>query len=224
MLISIANKVWSLHHAFVVNGVPTTSRMTVIRLNDGSLWVHSPVPITAHIKAQLDALGEVRQIVAPSLAHHLFVLDFARHYPLATLYGAPGLAAKRPDIPNLQTLGLHPGPWAPELEGTLFGGMPKVNETVWFHPATGTLILTDICQHWTGPLAWPALWWAQLSGVRKRFDVPLIVRLLTRDRLAAMTSARQVLRWPIERVVVGHNAVIDEDAKAQLTRAFRHYL
>jgi hypothetical protein len=223
MLTSIATNVWTTHHPFVFNGVPTTSRMTIVRLNDGSLWVHSPVPISPQIKAQLDSLGDVRHVVAPSLAHHLFMLDFASHYPRAKLHGTPGLAAKRQDIDGLQTLPLHPGPWAPELEGVLFGGMPKVNETVWFHPASRTLIMTDICQNWTGPLGWKVRWWAKLSGVRERFDVPLIVRLLTRDRLAARASAQEVLRWPIERVVVGHNAVIEKDAKAQLTWAFRHF-
>lgn len=139
------------------------------------------------------------------------------------MYGAPGLAAKRPDIVGLQTLDQRPGPWAPELKGLLFGGMPKVNETVWFHAASGTLILTDICQKWAGPLAWQARWWAKLSGVHERFDVPLIVRLLTRDRLAARASAQEILRWQIARVVVGHNAVIDDDAKAQLTQSFQFF-
>ena len=197
--------------------------MTVVQLKDGCLWVHSPVPISPNIKAQLDELGDVRHVVAPSLAHHLFVLDFARHYPQAKLYGAPGLSAKRHDIVGLQTLDSRPGHWASELEGVLFGGMPKVNETVWFHADSGTLILTDICQSWTGPLARQAHWWARLSGVRERFDVPLIVRLLTRDRLAARVSAQEVLCWQIERVVVGHNAVIEDSAKEQLTRAFQYF-
>jgi hypothetical protein len=223
MLTSIAANVWTVQHYFAVNGVPTSSCMTVVRLNNGRLWLHSPVPIAAQDKVQLDSLGDVCYIVAPNLAHHLFVLDLATHYPLAKVYGAPGLAAKRPDLVGLQTLSLDPGPWTPDLEGILFGGMPKVNETVWFHAPSGTLILTDICQCWMGPLAWQARWWAQLSGVRMRFDVPLIVRLLTRDRLAARASAQQVLRWPIERVVVGHNTVIQHDAKAQLVHAFQRF-
>lgn len=223
MLIPVADNIWSHQHAFVVNGVPSTSRMTVVRLNDGSLWVHSPVPITAQIKSQLDRLGPVGHVIAPSLAHHLFVLDFAKHYPTAVLYGTPGLTTKRPDIEGMVTVKTEPGPWAPELQGVLFGGMPKVNETVWFHGASGTLILTDICQCWEGDLSWQAHWWARLSGVRSRFDVPLIVRLLTQDKAAARTSAEAVLHWPIERIVMAHNAVTHLNAKAQLARAFLRY-
>lgn len=223
MLTSIAKNIWSAHHPFVVNGVPSTSRMTVVKLHDDSLWVHSPIPLSAALKAQLDSLGPVKYVLAPSLAHHLFVNDFAKHYPAAILYGAPGLTAKRPDIIGLTTVQTESTPWARDLDGLVFGGMPKVMETVWFHAASGTLILTDICQCWEGDLSWQAGMWAKLSGVRNRFDVPFIVRMLTSDKAAACASAQAVLHWPIERVVVAHNAVIEQDAKAQLERAFRRF-
>ena len=223
MLTSIAKNIWSAHHPFVVNGVPSTSRMTVVKLHDDNLWVHSPIPLSAALKAELDSLGPVKYVLAPSLAHHLFVNDFAKHYPAAILYGAPGLTAKRPDIIGLTTVQTESTPWARDLDGLVFGGMPKVMETVWFHAASGTLILTDICQCWEGDLSWQAGMWAKLSGVRNRFDVPLIVRMLTSDKAAACASAQAVLRWPIERVVVAHNAVIEQDAKAQLEHAFRRF-
>ena len=223
MLTPIADKIWSAQHRLVVNGVPSTSRMTVVQLNDGKLWIHSPIPVSATLKAQIDSIGPVRDVVAPSLAHHLFVNDFAATFPNAQLFGAPGLTHKRPDIVGLQTLQIESAPWAPELECLLFGGMPKVNETVWFHAQSATLILTDICQDWQGPMAWQTRAWAFLSGVRSRFDVPLLVRMLTRDKMAARASAEAIMRWPIARVVVSHNAVIEQDAKRKLAHAFRHF-
>ena len=123
MLTPIAENIWSAQHAFVVNGVPSTTRMTVVKLNDGSLWVHSPIPVNAALRAQIDGLGPVRNVVAPSLAHHLFVTDFAATYPDARLFGAPGLPAKRPDITDLQTLQVGSAQWEPELVFLLFGGM-----------------------------------------------------------------------------------------------------
>ncbi len=44
----------------------TTSRMSVIQLADGSLWIHSAVEPTAQVRAQLDKLGPVRHIVIPN--------------------------------------------------------------------------------------------------------------------------------------------------------------
>ena len=37
--------------------IPMASRMTVVRLNDGGLFVHSPVRLEPKLKAALDALG-----------------------------------------------------------------------------------------------------------------------------------------------------------------------
>jgi hypothetical protein len=223
MLTPIADNIWYVQHPLVVGGVPITSRMTVVRLRDGTLWIHSPVLISAELKEQIDRLGQVRHVVAPNLAHHLFVKKFAANYPEATVYGAPGLAAKRPDIANLHTLNPAENAWAPELEFLLFEGLPMVNETVWFHKPSSTLILTDLCQHWQGPMEWKARVWAMLSGVRSQLDVPLLVRLLTRNKAAARVSANAILSWPFTRVVVAHNAVIEDGAKEKVRFAFRRF-
>ncbi|QTD44425.1 DUF4336 domain-containing protein [Ottowia testudinis] len=223
-LIPLADGLACVQHPMKVNGVPVTTRMTVIRLTDGSLWVHSPVPLDGQTRAELDRMGPVRHVVAPSLMHHLFVNDFARNYPNAAIHGAPGLSAKRPDPVGLKLLDKAPGPWSPELQFILFGGIPLANETVWFHAPTATLILTDLCQCWQGPMPWAARWWSTLTQTRDRFDMPLHVRWLVRDKAAARASANAILRWPFERVIMGHTAVITHDAQAQVRHALRHVL
>ena len=47
-------------------------RMTVIRLPDGGLLLHSPTRSTPGLRAEMDALGPVRAIVAPNLAHWMY--------------------------------------------------------------------------------------------------------------------------------------------------------
>jgi len=56
-------------------------RMTIIRLGDGGLFLHSPVRLDAAIGAALEELGPIRAIVAPSKAHHLFVADYVKASP-----------------------------------------------------------------------------------------------------------------------------------------------
>ena len=223
-LTPLADGLACVQHPLKVNGVPVSTRMTVIRLGDGSLWVHSPVPVDEPTRAELNRMGPVRHVVAPSLTHHLFVKDFAAHHPEATVYGAPGLSRKRPDLTGLQALDDPPGSWAPELSFMVFGGIPLANETVWFHAPTATLILTDLCQCWQEPMPWAARWWSGLTQTRERFDMPLHVRWLVRDKAAARASAQAMLRWPFERVVMAHTAVITHDAQAQVRHALRHVL
>jgi hypothetical protein len=224
MLEPIAPDLWSATHPFTVSGVALTSRMTVVRLPGGRLWLHSPVPIGAALRAQLDALGSVHYIVAPSKVHHLFMGECAAAFPGAQLFGAPGLARKRPDLVGLTKLeeGVDAG-WGPELSFTLFEGIPLANETVWFHAPSATLVLTDLCQWWQGPLPFAARAFATLTGVRQRLDVARTVRLAVKDKAAAHRSAQRVLQWPFDRVVVAHNSIVPTGGHAEVARAFGRF-
>jgi hypothetical protein len=218
-LVPVCEDIWQVRQALVVNGVPAHTRMTVVRLTSGQLWVHSPVALNAELTAQLKQLGTVAAVVAPNCAHHLFAGAFMQAHPQATLYLAPGLAYKRPDLPG-HPLPDEPGSWQPDLTYLLWRGMPLINETVWFHSRSGTLILTDVCQWWAGDaLPWQAALWARLTRVRGRMAVPLHVRALVRNAEAAAASARQILGLPILRISMAHDALVETQAHDQLARA-----
>ena len=90
-------------------GVLLPARGTVARLADGSLWVHSPTPITAELAAAIDDAGPVRHLVGPNRLHHLSLGPWAARYPAAQLWAAPGLAEKRSDLMFTGTLGSPTG-------------------------------------------------------------------------------------------------------------------
>lgn len=218
-LVRVCDDIWQVRQALVVNGVPAHTRMTVVRLPDGTLWVHSPIAPNAELAVQLQQLGPVAAVVAPNCAHHLFARAFIQAFPQAKLYLAPGLGRKRPDLAG-EPLPEAPGSWQPELAYLLWRGMPMVNETVWFHRPSGTLILTDVCQWWDGAaLPWQAELWARLTRVRGRLGVPLHVRAVVRDAEAAAASAREILAWPIRRISVAHDALIETQAHQRLALA-----
>jgi hypothetical protein len=224
MLIQIAPNIWHMERGFKAAGLPVSSRMTVVRFADGRLWIHSPVRFGEDVAARLAELGEVAWIVAPNRAHHLFARHAQRMFPQAALYGAPGLAAKRPDLAGLVELGDEAPPdWTADLDQAVVRGMPFVNEVVWFHRASGTLVMTDVLQCWAGDLDWKTAAYARLTGVRGHLDVPRTVRLVTRDKELAATSARKILAWPFTRVVTAHNSIVEQDAHAAVARAFRRF-
>ena len=53
-------------------GIDVNGRGAVVRLSDGSLWVHSPVNLDPELKAAVDALGAVKHIVTPNFEHNKF--------------------------------------------------------------------------------------------------------------------------------------------------------
>ena len=220
MLHRLADNVWHITHEFKSMGLSVVSRMTVVRCAGGALWLHSPVPITPALQQALDALGTVRWIVAPNCAHHLFAGPAQAVYPQALLYGAPGLRAKRPDLTTLQDLpNADATPWLADLDQVFVAGMPLVNETVWLHRASGTVIVTDLCMWFRQPSSWSMRLYGRLNGTLKGLAVSRLVRLLTRDRAAAAASCQHIVQWPIQRVVVAHDCVLEDDAKGQLERA-----
>ncbi len=221
MLEPIGPDIWHATHHFKVAGMPLSSRMTVVRLQGERLWLHSPVPLTDALKGQLKQLGQVAYIVAPNKMHHLFAGPCSRAYPDALLYGAPGLQHKRPDLPDLRILTPASMPaWQPELDQVFVAGLPFGNETVWFHHPSKTLIVTDFVQWWVGDLPVSTRFFALLTGVRKQLAIPYSIRLLIRDKAATRASARQIMQWPIERVLFAHNGIIDQNARAALQAAF----
>jgi hypothetical protein len=219
MLIPIAPGIWHAERILKVAGVPVTSRMTVVQLADGALWLHSPILIDETLRAALDAIGPVKYIVTPNKTHHLFAKKCLAMYPQARLFGAPGLEEKRPDLVMTPLLPAAPPEWAGEIDQVFMAGVPVVNETVFFHKPSGTVIFTDVCQMWSGPLGWREALYARLTGVRNVLTIPRTVRLAIKDKAALRTSALQVLAWPVQRVVVAHNSIIEDGAHAALTRA-----
>jgi Domain of unknown function (DUF4336) len=221
MLQTIVPNLWHVPHTFKANGVVSPTRMTVVRLQDNSLWLHSPVPISETLRAQLLALGPVAYVVAPSKTHHLFAADCMLTFPQAALFGAPGLQAKKPDLPAMQELKPVAEPaWQDDLEQVFFAGIPFANESVWFHKPSRSLIITDLLQCYQGELSLGVRMYARLTGTRNHLAVPTTVRWLVKDRAAARASAMQILDWPFERVIVAHNAIIDTDAHAAVEKAF----
>jgi hypothetical protein len=220
MLQSLDNNLWSATYHFTTLGIPVSTRMTVVRLASGGLWLHSPIPLDRALRDELDALGPVAFIVAPSKTHYLFVEACAAAFPTARAYGAPGLRSKRPGLRFLCDLPEGAAaPWGSQLEHVVFGGIPFANETVWFHGPSATLIITDLVQWWQGEQPWQARAYASLTSVRRRLAVPRTVRSLVRDRVAARASAELLLRWDFKRVVMAHNSVVAVGARADMQRA-----
>ena len=103
--------------------------MTVVKLSNRGLWIHSPIRLDSGLRAELDGIGEVQAVVAPNKAHHLFVGDCREAYPNAKIYAAPGLPAKRKDFRFDGLLADEPRiEWRGDLEQRRIPGMPMLNE------------------------------------------------------------------------------------------------
>lgn len=207
-----------------VAGFRYPTRAAIIRLNNGDLFVWSPVALAADLKAAVDALGPVRYIVPPNSLHHLHVADWQAAYPQAATYAPPGLRRKRPDLAFQKDLAETPDPaWAMDLDQALVGGNAITAETVFFHRGSGTAIFTDLIQQF--PPGWFTGWRALVARLDHMTDpepaVPQKFRLAFTDRRQARAALNAILAWPTEKVLMAHGEPVMQDGRAFIARAFR---
>jgi hypothetical protein len=189
------------------------TRMTVLRLADGTVALHSAVKVDDEEKAAIDTLGPVSAIIVPNTGHTLFVAEAASRWPEARLVGPAGVRRRVPgdrwsDAP------------LPGLVEHAFGGAEKYGEKVYFHEASGTLVVTDILFYYPqSPGGWTG-WYLGWQGVVGRVGQTIICRSLIRDKVAAKRSVAELRAYGPRRIALAHGGVFEGDVDAALQDAF----
>lgn len=218
---ALAENIWVAERRQRFYGLEVGTRMTVIRLADGSLLLHSPIALDADVRHELDAIGRVRFAVAPNRVHHLHAGEVAAAYPGARLWVAPGLERKRPDLVFVAVLDDEPpAEWKEEVDQTFFRGRPYENEVVFFHRPSRTLILCDLAFNFGPRTAAPTRLLMQLLRSYGRFGPSTLDPWLIRDRRAARQSLERILAWDFDRVVVAHGDVLERGGHAALQQGY----
>ncbi|MFZ3350328.1 MAG: DUF4336 domain-containing protein [Xanthobacteraceae bacterium] len=197
------------------------TRMAVIRLPNGGLFVWSPVALSTSLKKNVDALGSVRFLVSPNRLHHLYLSEWNSAYPSAKLCAPPGLRAKRKDLAFDRDLSDTPKEWSAEIDQVPVRGS-ILTEVVFFHRESRTAIFADLVQNF------PPSWFGGWRGVVARLDgicapnpgAPREWRVTFFNRRAARASLHAILSWPIERVLMAHGDPVHEDGLSFVRHAF----
>jgi hypothetical protein len=230
---NLAPNLWIVDRPDFTTGIAEIgTRMTVIGLADGGLFLHSPTRLDDETRRALDAIGEVRAVVAPSRAHHLFVADYIKTWPGAKLYGPPGLTGDiadfrarlgaRRDLKLDAILGDEPQPaWAGEIDQHLFKGATALNEVVFFHRSSLSAIFTDLVFNVPADFESARIFYA-IVGARGRFGPHRLIRIAIRDHKAARESVAKILEWDFDRVIVTHGDVLESGGKARFADAFSY--
>jgi len=206
----LAENLWVVERPQNFYGLPVGTRMTVIRLADGRLLLHSPVALEPELREQLDAIGRVGFAVAPNRVHHLYAGDVVRAYPGTRLWIAPGLERKRPDLVYEAVLGDEaPEEWRGQVDQVFFRGRPYENEVVFFHRPSRTLIMCDLAFNFGPRAPAPTRLLMKLLRSYGRLGPSTLDPWLIRDRHAARASLERILAWDFDRIIVAHGDVLE---------------
>ncbi|NII10727.1 DUF4336 domain-containing protein [Oleiagrimonas sp. C23AA] len=231
---AVAEDVWIVdgpivRMPYLLGSIPFSTRMTVIRLSDGGLWCHSPVQLDAGLRQQIDALGPVRHLISPNKLHYAHIGAWQRAFPEAIAWASPGVreraASQHIDVTFQFDLGASaPAAWAGQIDQLVFAGSRFMEEVVFFHRASRTLVLADLIENFESQRVSP--WWRALMRLAGSADpdgkLPIDLRLtfLGRKRRARACLER-MLAWQPERVLLAHGRCYLENGTRELRRAFR---
>lgn len=210
-------------------GIPLPVRMSVVRLANGDIWLHSPTRYDEALHAAISALGPIRHLVAPNIAHWTFLKRWQERCPDALTWAAPNLA-KRPQV---RQSGLRidrvlsdepPSEWSQDFRQLVVPGGLGFSEVAFFHSRTSTLLLTDLVLNLEAAKM-PALVrpFLRLAGMTAPHGMPppylrVVVKLRKADAAAAV---QRLLSLRPERVVFSHGAWFERDGTNALHRSLR---
>ena len=205
---------------------PFPTRMTVIRLSTGDLFVHSPTPLTPDLRAEVERLGPVRFIVGPNRIHYWWIPKWKSAFPEAEVYLAPRIreqAGRHIDFNGHAFTAASGYPWDDEI-ATLPVAGGYMTEVEFFHRASRTLILTDLIENFEpdkiGGLFLRLMMW--IGGVTPPHGgLPRDLRLTFtwRHRRELRTAVETMLGWNPERIIIAHGRWHETNGAAELRQA-----
>jgi hypothetical protein len=207
--------------------LPFSTRMTVVRLANGDLFLHSPISFNERLAQELRELGTPRHLVSPNQFHYAHIGEWAKAFPETISWASPRVRqrarARRADVDFTRDLGVGPpDEWRDEIDQLLFpGGYFK--EFIFFHKASGTLILTDtIINLELDKISEPWRTVTKLSGMYHPYgQIFFGMRLpLLFQRRKAKAAIGKIHSWQPRRIVLSHGRCFDGHANEVIRRIF----
>lgn len=229
----VAQDIWLVDGPHIrFYGMPFSTRATVVRLENGDIWVHSPTQLDAGLIAEITALGPVRHLIAPNWIHYAYVAEWQAQFPEAESWAAPGVRARAKskgmavrfdhDLGEMAELA-----WQGQIDQQIVHGSKVHQEAVFFHRMSATLILTDLIENFeSANLPWWMRIFAGLAGIMDpNGQMPRDMRMTFRHGQDDLRRAvEQMIDWGPERAIVAHGRWYRSGAVDEIKRAFRFVL
>ncbi len=193
----------------------TTSLITVPQ---GKVLL-SPHP--ALTTGEFQRMGQVTDIVAPNLFHHLGIQKAVAAHPQAKLWGVAGFENKRKDIHWDSFLDAGHWPHQAELAAIHLAGMPKINEFLFLHKPSKTLFVTDLCFNVLDGSGFGGWLIYTIFGTYKRLAVSRFFIKAVTEKAPFQQSLAALFTYDFDHMVVCHGWVVKGAARAKLLLALK---
>jgi hypothetical protein len=197
-------------------------RMTVVRLKSGGTFVHNAIQLEDQDYAKLERIGTPEVIVAPNVFHGSDAHHYKKRYPKARLLVSKGAAKSIAKLCPVD--GVLPA-WDEALRSEVdcleAAGMRWLHESLFFHRASRTLLVTDLIFNMQTDFKGFERKFARWNRIDKKFGPSRIFKLVfVKDRKAVSEFLSHVLKWDFDRVVVNHGDILDSGGRELFRKSF----
>jgi hypothetical protein len=176
----------------------------------------------------VEVLGPVAHLVSPNKIHYASIGLWAQRFPKAKCWASPGVHERaeqhKISIRFDGDLGDQPDPtWTEDIDQLIFRGSRFMEEVVFFHRPSKTLVLADLIENFERKKLNPWMaWMAKLGGVLDPDGkLPIDLRMTFWGRHEqACKSYHRMMEWGPEQVILAHGRWYDKHGSKELRRAF----
>lgn len=225
----VAKDIWIVDGPLIkFKGVSFPTRMTIVRLSSGALFIHSPVALTQYLKEEVEKLGEVKHLVSPNRIHYWWIGEWKALYPNAISWASPGSrdAARKVGWEFDKDLSDEPeNEWRGDIEQLIVKGSRILEEVVFYHKGSNTLILADLIENFEAQMEKSLIirmfmWLA--GNLDPDGKLPIDLRMAYLGRHKQLKKAiDKILEWSPDKVIIAHGRWYETNGVAELKRAFR---
>jgi hypothetical protein len=226
--VPIAENIWIVDGDNVnFHGFPYPTRSVVVRLQNGGLWIWSPIELSDRLRSEIQTIGQPAHLISPNKIHHLFLGDWHAAFPDAELWGPASTIRKRGDLQFQSPLNDEPpAAWVGQIDQCWVRGSFVMDEIVFLHLPSRTAILADLSENFSSKWLlenW-APWQRSLARLSKIVEgkgyAPLDWRLSFIHRRKLREAKAKVLGWDPRKIIMAHGEWQSENGREFLARSF----
>jgi hypothetical protein len=203
-------------HVFRIDFART---VTLLRLRDGRVVIHSSAPFTAEDIAAIRGFGKPAWLVDATLLHDTFAKEGRAAFSRFALSRTGWFRESERD--SDWTIGASPSDWKDEIDVLKLDGN-RMSEHALFHRRSAPLVVADLFFSFPRQTrGWGHFFIRYVMRLPRLFGVSVFFRMTISNRQAFNGSMKALLQWNFDRLVVAHREPIDKDAKPTVEQALR---
>ncbi|MGJ3242563.1 MAG: hypothetical protein ACFE0O_06365 [Opitutales bacterium] len=220
---TITDNLWALDFPLRTFGLELGRRVTIVRMDAGSVLIHSTAPFRRKDVEALRELAADRPLVMmeANAIHDTYMKDGMAAFPEIP-YGVPYPLlprARKTDGDRVESLNRFDRHFDDSLRLVPIAGMPRLQEYALIHRPSRTVVVGDLVFNYgttaSGLTKWVMRW---ASGMRTYPAQSRLFRMLIRDKPAFRDSINRILEHPVDRLIMAHGDILETGADQVLAR------